>query len=70
MVMFKWKKTNEQTKGNMEEESYENPTETRIVLWDMFPSINLTKNDERLEETLVVRTISKGTILQTQIDVP
>jgi hypothetical protein len=50
----------------VEEESCEYPNETTMVLWDVFPGINLTEDDEKLEETLVVQTRSKGPYSQPQ----
>jgi hypothetical protein len=55
--------SNEQLEGDLEEESPEHSNEIAMVLWDMFPGLNLVEDDEVVEEGLAIQTRSKGPYL-------
>jgi hypothetical protein len=50
----------------LEEESREHSKKTTMVLWDMFPSVNLVEEDEVVEEGLSIQTRNKGPVPQQQ----
>jgi hypothetical protein len=64
------KESSEQLEGQVEEEYPKHSNEITMVLWDMFPSLNLAKDDEVVEEGLPIQTnyhiINKGHVPQQQ----
>jgi hypothetical protein len=60
---------NDQAQDAANEEQFEHPRETTMLLWDMMPRVNMIEEDYVRYETVAIQTMSKVPISQSQPNV-